>query len=266
MINDKSSSDFFVIIAERRSGSTFLTKALSMQKDILFYSLVGLGVEYSSFGKDHKKNREKRRNFHSGPNGTILVQSAHSILLKNKKNKKFFGFKGHPERLLDVPNFFQYLYEKNAKVIFLTRNNLLLRFVSARTAASIGSNSCSSRNKKIFKLNPIKIGYKSFVKNKNKVKEIEKKVLLNINKYNIPYMHITYEEISENFNEYLKKIFNFLEINPDTMIDVTNENGEIASLKKINVYKLKDKILNYEKFKKKAEKNNDIETLNFLIE
>ena len=36
MINDKSSSDFFVIIAERRSGSTFLTKALSMQKDILF--------------------------------------------------------------------------------------------------------------------------------------------------------------------------------------------------------------------------------------
>jgi hypothetical protein len=79
-------------------------------------------------------------------------------------------------------------------------------------------------------------------------------------------MHITYEEISENFNEYLKKIFNFLEIDPDTMIDVTNENGEIASLKKINVYKLKDKILNYEKFKEKAEKNNDIETLNFLIE
>ena len=95
---------------------------------------------------------------------------------------------------------------------------------------------------------------------------MEKKVLFNINKYNIPYMHITYEEISENFNEYLKKIFNFLEIDPDSMIDVTNENGEIASLKKINVYKLKDKILNYEKFKEKAEKNNDIETLNFLIE
>jgi hypothetical protein len=29
-------------------------------------------------------------------------------------------------------------------------------------------------------------------------------------------------------------------------------------------YNMKDKMINYEKFKKKAEDNNDIETLNFL--
>ena len=49
-------------------------------------------------------------------------------------------------------------------------------------------------------------------------------------------------------------------------IDLRNQNGTIGIHKKINIYKIKDKIINYHNFVKCAEKNNDIETLNFLEE
>jgi hypothetical protein len=270
-MNNKSPFNFFIIIAEARSGSSFLKNALSSQKDILFYSLGNLEKKYSSFGKtiQYKNDRKKRTEFRQGIKGSLIIKLAYSILLKKRTNQKLFGFKGHPERILSVPNYFQFLSQKNARVIFLTRTNALLRFISLETAKKVGSSSSSIKNEKalnIFELNPVHINYDEFISHNAYKEKIEKEILLNINKHNLPYLRITYEELSENFDESFNKIFDFLDLNKNTIINVKSEDGRICHHKKINTYKLKDKIINYEEFKKIAEDKCDTQTLNFLKE
>jgi len=266
----KSPSEFFIVIAEQRSGSTFLKNCLSIQKDTFFYSIANLEKKFSSFGKtfDYKKDHKKRSNWRKGNNAKLITKLAYSILLKNKGDKKLFGFKCHPYMILTIPNYFEFLSTKNAKIIFLTRHNTLLRFISRETVHQKTNDSSSNIKKKkfdkIFKLNPINIEYNKYIKFKSNTEEEQKKILLQIKKYNLPYMHITYEELSENFHNCFNKIFDFLELDKNTIINCKKQDGTICNQKKINVYKLEDKIINYEQFKKIAEDNNDTETLNFL--
>lgn len=265
--------EFFIVIAQHRSGSTLLKSCLSIQKDILFYSTAGLENKFLNFGKtfDYKMDHKKRVDWRKeNNNGKLVIKLAHAVLSKEKGDKKLFGFKCHPERLLTIPNYFKFLQAQNARIIFLTRNNVLLRYISRLTVVQKTHNSmCYYKNKKcidVFKLNPINIEYNEYIKFKLKAEEEQKKGLFMINKYNLPYIHITYEEINENFDQCFNKIFDFLELDKDTIINCKQEDGIIAGHKKINVYKLEDKIINYEEFKKAAEDNNDIETLNFLKE
>ena len=269
----KSPSEFFVVIAEQRSGSTLLKNSLSIQKDIFCYSTANLEKNFSDFGQtlDYKKDRKNRANWRSGNNGKLIVKLAYSILLKNKGDKKLFGFKCHPHRVLTIPNYFEFLSNKNAKIIFLTRDNILLRFISRETVLQKSNNSRSHYNEKkkndeVFKLNPVNIEYNEYIKYKSKTERDKKNTLFNINKYNLPYIHITYEELSGNFDQCFNKIFDFLELDKDTIVNCRGEGGTICGHKKINVYKIEDKILNYEEFKKAAEDNNDAETLDFLKE
>ena len=264
--------EFFIIIAEHRSGSTFLKKAISIQKDILFYSTGGLEKNFSSFGRtsDYKSHKKKRSDFRRGGNGKLIVKLAHSILLKNKNDKKLFGFKCHPHRVLEIPNYFEFLKSKNARIIFLTRTNALLRYISIKTHKQIRTSpeSCneSINSPIIFKLNPIHVNYNKFIEYKNKIEKHNKQVYENINNYSLPYIHITYEELCKNFDQCFDKIFDFLDLDKNSIVNAKSEDGSICGSKKINVYKLQDKILNYAEFKKAAEDNNDTETLNFLKE
>jgi hypothetical protein len=264
--------EFFIVIAEHRSGSTLLTSCLSIQKNILFYSTAGLENKFSNFGKtlDYKMDCKKRSDWRKGNNGKLVIKLAHLVLSKEKGDKKLFGFKCHPYRIFAIPNYFEFLKTQNARIIFLTRNNVLLRYISRLTVSQKTRNSMSYyKNKRcidIFKLNPINIEYNEYIKFKLKAEEEQKKGLFMINKYNLPYIHITYEEINENFDQCFDKIFDFLELDKNTIINCKEKDGIIAGHKKINVYKLQDKIINYEEFKKSAEDNNDIETLNFLKE
>ena len=263
----KSPSEFFIVIADQRSGSTFLQNSLSIQKDIFCYSTGKLERNFSNFGKtlDYKKDCKKRADWRKGNNGKLVVKLAHLVLSKEKGDKKFFGFKCHPHRVLTIPNYFEFLSSKNAKIIFLTRDNILLSFISRETTRQKTNNSRShyatkQENNKVFKLNPINIEYNKYIKYKSKTKQQQKNKLLNINKYKLPYIHITYEEINENFDRCLNKIFDFLELNKDTIINCKGFVGTRCG------HKIEDKILNYQEFKKAAEENNDIETLNFLRE
>ena len=118
----------------------------------------------------------------------------------------------------------------------------------------------------LFKLNSIKIDYNQYINYNKKIERQFKDKLKVVKDYDLQYVNITYEDfVGEKFIECFKKIFNLLDLNFQNFIDPRND-GLIANHKKINVYKLKDKILNYELFKKQAEDNNDIETLNFLTE
>ena len=71
----KSPSKFFIVIAEQRSGSTFLKNSLSIQKDIFCYSTANLERKFSNFGKtfDYKNNRKKRSNWRTGNDGKLIA-------------------------------------------------------------------------------------------------------------------------------------------------------------------------------------------------
>jgi hypothetical protein len=186
-----------------------------------------------------------------------------------KGNKKVFGFKCHPHRILGIPDYFKLIYSQNARIIFLTRKNALLRFISLKTMEHIGIASSRRTNieaSKIFQLNPIYIDYNQYIKFKSAAKKEQEQISLDINKYNLPHIYITYEELTENFDQCFNKIFDFLDLDKNSIVNVKGKDGSIRDHKKINVYKLKDKIINYQEFKKAAEDNNDIETLNFLTE
>jgi LPS sulfotransferase NodH len=263
----ESPFEFFIVIAEQRSGSSFLRSALAIQKDISFYSIGNLEKKFSSFCKtfDYKNDKKKKSNFRHGDDGKFIVKSAYSTLSKDKGNKKLFGFKCHPHRVLDIPNYFEFLKSKNARIIFLTRNNELLRYISLKTMKHIGTSTSSyKKSPSVFKLNPINIDYNEFINYKSKIEKYKKEVHSNIHKYNLPCMHIKYEELTANFDNCFNKIFDFLELDKGTIINCKGEDGTICGHKKINVYKIEDKILNYQEFKKAAEDNNDTETLNFL--
>jgi hypothetical protein len=83
----------------------------------------------------------------------------------------------------------------------------------------------------------------------------------------LPYIHIKYEDlVGKKYLECMSQIFGLLNLDFQKFIDFKKLDGTIANHKKINVYSLKDKIINYVEFKKIVENNNDTETLNFLIE
>ena len=267
----------FVIFSEPRTGSGALTSGLNHQNDIFCLKEIFRDKYLASkiinkldqtskiitlLGSDKskwEKNRDK--NFEDFLNS-----------ISELSNKKIFGYKffeKHFRSFQDHKTYLNFLKENNTKIIVLQRNNILLQYISQLTAAMIESYSCTVKSKdseKVFQLNSIKIDYNQYINYNKKIKRQFKDKLKVVKDYDLQYVNITYEDfVGEKFIECFKKIFNLLDLNFQNFIDPRND-GLIANHKKINVYKLKDKILNYELFKKQAEDNNDIETLNFLTE
>ncbi len=265
----------FVIFSEARTGSGALTSALNYQKDIFclkeifrdadlkekildkldsnskFENLLG-----SDFSKWEKNRDKKFKDFFN--------------LILELSNKKIFGYKffeKHFRSFLNQEIYLNFLKEINSKIIILERSNILLQYISQLTAAHIGSYCCAIKNKdseRVFQLNPIEIDYNQYIRYNKKIKRQFKDKLKAVQDYGLEYINITYEDfVGEKFIECFKKIFNLLDLNFQDFVDPRND-GLIVNHKKINIYKIEDKILNYEEFKKAAEDNNDIETLKFL--
>jgi len=275
----------FVIFAEPRTGSTLLKSILDKQENItcygeLFNKKRGQKILDKVFrkpqapllaflGEDQSKWYKKMN----------IDFKTYLDVMSSISDKQIFGykfFKNHIERISNLtPNgdklYLNFLKESGAKIIILERNNTLLRYISNITARSIElysskiNNNKTIREQKIYKLNPIEIDYNQYIKFNEKNKETYAKYLKYVEDYNLPYIHIYYEDFTgEYFIESFKKIFHLLGLEFDTFIDLRNNDGTIIRHKKINIYKLQDKIINYDSFKKQAEDNNDIETLNFL--
>jgi len=268
----------FVIFAEPRTASGALTSALNHQKDIFCLKeifrdthlkekiLDKLDLNFkikNLLGSDHskwEKNRDKKfKDFLE--------------LLASSSDKKIFGYKffeKHFRSFLNEETYLNFLKETNSKIIILERSNILLQYISQLTAASIDSYSCTIKNKdskRVFQLNPIEIDYKEYIKYNKKVKRQYKDKLKAAQDYGLEHINIKYEDfVGEKFIECFKKIFDLLDLNFNDFIDPRKNDGIIVNHKKVNIYKIEDKIINYTAFKKDAEDNEDVETLNFLIE
>jgi len=275
----------FIILAGARTGSTLLKNILKGQKQISCFPelfnenrpsrirekisiKVGCYKPLLNFlGEDESKWFEKMN----------VDFKTYLNIWSNMSDKEIFGYKifiGHIKKISNYePNtdttYLNFLKKRNTKVIILERKNVLLRYISNITARSVG-NYTSMINKteikeKVYKLNPVKIDYNLYVKYNQKNKKIYDQYLKYVKDYDLPYVHIYYEDFTgQNYIQSFKKIFHILNLEFDTFIDLRKHDGTIVHHKKINVYKIEDKILNYQEFKKAAQDNNDIETLKFL--
>jgi LPS sulfotransferase NodH len=275
----------FIILAEPRTGSTLLRTILEAQEKI--YCLPEI------FNKNRplrlRAKISRNANFYK-PLLNFLGEDESKWFEKmnvdfenylnicsNMSHKEIFGYKifmGHIKRISKYePNtdttYLNFLKKSNTKVIILERKSVLLRYISNITARSIGDYTSAinrpERKEKVYQLNPVKINYNLFVKYNQKNKNIYDEYLKYVKDYDLPYVHIYYEDFTgQDYIQSFKKIFRILNLEFDTFIDLRKNDGTIGHHKKINVYKLQDKILNYQEFKKAAEDNNDIETLKFL--
>jgi len=268
----------FVIFSEPRTGSGLLASSLNHQKDIFclkeIFAEKDLGIK--TLNKLSQNNKIKNL---LGPNQLNWRKSRDENfmdflnLLSETSDKKIFGYKffqKHFSAFKSREIYLNFLKKNHTKIIILERKNILLQYISFLTARSIGvfsSKIDNEKSEKIFQLNPIKIDYKEYIKYNKNNKIVYKSKFKDVQDYGLEHIHIIYEDFTgEEAIECFKKIFIFLNLNFEKFIDTRKKNGTIVNHKKINVYKLKDKILNYEAFKKAAEENNDIETLNFLKE
>jgi len=266
----------FVVFAHPRTGSGALTSALDEQKDIFCLKEI-----FKSNIVDAKYLRKNMKDFLGEDRSTWQKNRNENFKdfvneLSERSKKKIFGYKFFPKHFRAFPNneiYLNYLKDNNTKIIILERKNILLQYISVSTARLIDNFSTSVKNstsKEVFKLNPIEIDYDKYIKYNKIIKRERKAQLKAVEDYNLQYIHITYEDFTgEKFIECFKKIFDLLDLNFKDFIDVRDnvrKNGDLGHHRKINVYKLQDKILNYAEFKKAAEDNNDTETLDFLKE
>jgi LPS sulfotransferase NodH len=274
----------FVILAEARTGSTLLKTILGGQEKIdcfpeLFNKNIPLrlrrktskNADYEALlnflGEDESKWFEKMN----------IDLKTYLNIFSNVSNKEIFGYKMFSSHIKKISNYepntdttyLNFLKKSNTKVIILERKNVLLRYISNITAQSIGDYISTihkpKRKEKVYQLNPVEIDYNLYVKYNQKNKKIYDQYLKYVKDYDLPHVHIYYEDFTgQDYIQSFKKIFRILDLDFDTFIDLRKNDGTIVHHKKINVYKFQDKIINYEEFKKAAQANNDIETLKFL--
>jgi len=273
----------FVIFAEPRTGSTLLKNILDKQENITCYGeLFNKKRGWKILNKVFTKPQEPLLTFLGEDQSKWFEKmntdfKTYLDVMSSISDEQIFGYKIFMRHIKEISNYtpngdklyLNFLKESDTKVIILERKNVLLRYISNITAHSIGDYTSMiktpERKEKVYQLNPIKIDYNLYVKYNQKNKKIYDQYLKYVKGYYLPYIHITYEDFTgEHFIESFKKIFNLLDLEFNDFIDLRNQNGTIGIHKKINIYKMEDKILNYQDFKSQAEKNNDTETLNFL--
>ena len=264
----------FVIFSQSRSGSTLLCANLNYQKDIVCMNEIFRQNWFQSKG-----GKDQLREFFMGINSNFMENIRRKnfaeflILMSEISNKPVFGYKITAPQAYRVATskeiYLNFLKNNKSKIILLTRNNLFLKYVSHQTAKKIGFDERiqSKKYKAVHQLNPIKINYYEYKEYLNQENSFLRQRKKDISSYNLPYIHIKYEDfVAEKYLESMAKIYELLNLDFKDFKDLRESDGIIAGFEKINVYNTKDKIINYEEFKKAAEDNNDIETLNFLKE
>jgi len=280
----------FVILAEPRTGSGVLTSTLNRQKDIcclkeifrdvnLKSKVVDPLCKYTSRKTDIQRLLEFLGNDHklweSIRNKNFKVFLG---LISECNNAKVFGYKffdKHFRAFLHREYYLEFLKENNTKIIVLSRNNILLQYISLLTArltqvySSNPSRIESVLNheaRDVYQLNPVHVDYVEYAKHRKKLKRQFQQKELDIAAYNLPAIRMNYEQLTgEQYNECFANIFSFLNLDFKDFVDTREEDGNIGGHKKINIYKTEDKISNFIEFKQAAEENGDTEALQFLI-
>ena len=222
----------FTIITKQRSGSRFFLKSLSKHTKIDV-------AEYEPLQSKH---------FNKGLKD-IIYNNDYEKVCSNKNN--IFGYKVMVSQLNKHKDFLK-LLDKDSKVIFLKRNDIIKQYISDKYMKVYGGSAkCRKLRINNYKFKQININFKDLIKFYKKKKKEYFYYENYIKKKNINYIKIDSEDLfnKETFNNTLNKVFNLLELD--------NENIPYLQLHPPNSESNKDTIINYKELKEQII-NSDI--------
>lgn len=162
------------------------------------------------------------------------------------------------EDSISYENFLKYIKDNDIKIIHLTRDNMLLKYISAITSRATGVHS-SSRTSRINSIS-IEISYKRYLKFKKAILEEEQKAAKFCIENNLPYYHVTYENlVGKNHASFYKAILSHIGEDPELFVDIRDTPQQ--SKRKTNVYHITHKVSNLQNLIEEASAANDTELL-----
>jgi LPS sulfotransferase NodH len=219
------------IIAEPRSGSSWLMKTLSSHNEIdLLSELYNHNV--------HKKVDE----FHEIPDEKFIKCIDYLELKLSHINNRYIGCKILiPQFYRFNKNFAEYFIEhyKNAYFLILTRRNMIKCQVSLCVAHTYNKWHIKTINDLAIRKVELKLPH--LIENLEAFNLFRKSIFYALEKFNAKYIHITYENLFKNINLNLNNICYFLGLSSNKFKNSNEVKG--------NPYKLNEIVENYEETK-----------------
>ena len=233
----------YIIMSHPRSGSTMLTGILSQHSQIISF--------HELFHSRHIQFYTRGYNNHSKP--LLLLRYCyptyfldHFIFPAYSENIKAVGFKVFPVHLNRIP--FAPVWEwlncnKDVKVIFLTRRNLLATYLSLEKARKSGRWAIRDTSK-LDKEN-VTLNYKRLIKQFNRHRKLTTEAFNRLSNHQI--FQITYEEIISDYKNKIRNIQNFLEVDFEPHEPI-HKKQEMRPLSEVitNYNELRDRFINTE--------------------
>jgi LPS sulfotransferase NodH len=267
----------FIIITTARSGSQMLCEFLTKQENI--------ACEYELL-QSHREAKHKKGRLQSSSQFEEILGKDPSKFVGNRNrnfieflkiwegmfSSEYFGFKvffkSHlgthklsPKDAISYEDFAKYIKDYDIKIIHLTRNNILLKYISYKTSKITGVTS-SSRGLEINSIG-IDVIYREFNEWRSNLLKEEQSVVDFLNDNVINYHHITYENlIGEDYVNYYKDIISFIGGNPDLFVDIRKQG--VQTKKKTNIHSLRFKVSNLDDLIEEATLANDLELLDTI--
>lgn len=211
----------FIILSNHRSGTFLLMTSLKGHDNIKMFGEYYVVIKhYIDTGYPRVKHRS-------------MKEICENIFLSENSNHTAVGLVQHRIKHDDVM-FFDYLFNnKDIKIIFLDRENLLRRFISDEIAISTTTWQCR-KSKGDEQIEPIDVKFNSdkFLRNVISYNERKEFYIEKFKQHNVH--HITYERLLSNFDNELEQIQKFLNVDvinlkPDTKKQINKPINEIIT-------------------------------------
>lgn len=204
----------FFILAEPRSGSSWLMKTLNSHKDI---HLAGEFYNHAAFKEVLNFHQTKRENF---------AECIDYLEKKLIKKNKYTGCKILLNQLLmisdDFPAYFIRHY-KDAYFIFLCRENIIEAQLSLKIAHTYQIWHCEKDEdvkKRTMHINP-----DVFYSKLEKSRQTRERYMESLKAFNVKKFHLTYEALFENKSKMIREICGFLGISAGNIRPSSEKKG-----------------------------------------
>lgn len=273
----------FIIITTARSGSQMLCEFLDKQLNIrceLELLQHHQEVKYRKLQQVKNSNSKTRKYYDRcveilGTDYNKFVGNRNRNFVEylkiweELKSSKYFGHKLFFDHHLgekklpavdaiSYSDFLKYVKDNEIKIIHLTRDNILLKYISTITSRISGVYNSSGTS--LINSGSVTVLYEDFIHYKEELLQEQQDVYNFCSENSIDCHHVTYENlIGENYVSFYKDILSFIGEDPELFIDIRDTPQQAKT--KTNIYHITHKVSNLENLIKKATDANDTELL-----
>lgn len=235
----------FVILALPRTGSTMLSKSLNKHSEILCDE----EIFHFSFRKNSSRNQfkffkiklfSKKINYVLNyPFTFFKIKNFLNTFYTNRRKENYLarGFKLMYYQTLYTPGLLTFLKENNVKVILLLRENIFKNAISDMRARQTGiyHKHQKTSGEKASKVQRFKVSISTLKKTMARIQHQKKQMEKILNDFD--HLRLSYEKLTEQWNDSIKKVESFLNVADEPLEAVTS---------KLSTENLKEVISNYD--------------------